>query len=110
MLTTDGQLLVQSDCVLNTVSHTILIARVTTPDISFARIPAQVVTYTGQVLWDLWWTKRHCGRISPSTLFPFPNSLSTNCSIIHHLGLVQQASSGPSNSGLGLSPPQETKE
>jgi hypothetical protein len=27
----------------------------------------------GQVIWDLLWTKWHCGRFSPSTLFPLPN-------------------------------------
>jgi hypothetical protein len=50
----------------------------------------------GQVMWDLWWTKWHWGRFSPSTLVSPANPHSTDCSIIiiDHPGLVQQANSG----------------
>jgi hypothetical protein len=45
----------------------------------------------GQVMWDLWWTKWHWGRFSPSSLVSSANSHSTHCStfIIYHPGLVQ---------------------
>jgi hypothetical protein len=45
----------------------------------------------GQVMWDLWWTKWHWGRFSPSISLPPANSSSTDCStvIIYHLVLVQ---------------------
>jgi hypothetical protein len=51
----------------------------------------------GQVTWDLWWTKWHLGRFSPSTSVSPANSHSTDCStfiiiiIVYHPGLVQQA-------------------
>jgi hypothetical protein len=63
-------------------------------------------------MWDLWWTKWHWSRFSPSTLVPLPvliPSLHTH----HHL------SSGAGTigkiladipSGLSLTPPQETKK
>jgi hypothetical protein len=46
----------------------------------------------GLVMWDLWWTKWHWGRFSPSTSVSPANLHSTNCStitLIYHLGLVQ---------------------
>jgi hypothetical protein len=45
----------------------------------------------GQVVWDLWWTKRHCGTFSPSTLVSLANHSidSSTLIIIHHLGLIQ---------------------
>jgi hypothetical protein len=42
-------------------------------------------------MWDLWWTKQHWGRFSPSTLV-FLAKHSTDFStliIIYHPGLVQ---------------------
>jgi hypothetical protein len=47
----------------------------------------------GQVMWDMWWTKRHWGMFSPTTSISFANH-SIDCSaliIIHHPELVQQA-------------------
>jgi hypothetical protein len=47
---------------------------------------------SGQVIWDVWWTKWHWGRSSPSTSVSLANSHSTNCFthiIIYHAGLVQ---------------------
>jgi hypothetical protein len=51
----------------------------------------------GQVMWDLWWTKWHWGRFSPSTSVSPANFHSTDCStfiiiiiiIIYHPGVVQ---------------------
>jgi hypothetical protein len=46
----------------------------------------------GQVMWDLWWTKWHWGKFSPSTSVSLANPHSTNCSIMvitDHPGLVQ---------------------
>jgi hypothetical protein len=47
----------------------------------------------GQVIWDLWRTKWHWGRYSPSTSVSPANSHSTECStiiiIIYHVVLVQ---------------------
>jgi hypothetical protein len=51
-------------------------------------------------MWDLWWTKWHWSRFSPSTSVSPANSHSTDCStlivvviiiiiIIYHPGLVQ---------------------
>jgi hypothetical protein len=50
-------------------------------------------------MWDLWWTKWHWDRFSPSTSVSSANSHSTDCStfiiiiiiiiIIYHQGLVQ---------------------
>jgi hypothetical protein len=54
-------------------------------------------------MWDLWWTKWRWGRFSPSTSVSPANLHSTNFSTItiaHHLGLVQQASSGRSTMRL----------
>jgi hypothetical protein len=53
-------------------------------------------------MWDLWWTKWHWGRFSPSTSVSPASLHSTNCStiiiiiIIYNLGLVQYASIGRS--------------
>jgi hypothetical protein len=50
-----------------------------------------------KAMWDLWWTKRHCGRFLPSTSVP-PATHSTDCLtliIIHHPGLVQEAKQWP---------------
>jgi hypothetical protein len=58
----------------------------------------------GQVMWDLWWTKRHWGRFSPSTsVFP-TNYNSTECStlIICHPGLGSRDSSVGIPTGYGL--------
>jgi hypothetical protein len=46
----------------------------------------------GSVMWDLWWTKWHWGRFSPSTSVSPTNLHSTNLptvTITYHLGLVQ---------------------
>jgi hypothetical protein len=60
-----------------------------------ARVRARV-----RVIWDLWWTKWHCGRFSQGTSVSPANIHSTNCSTtpssIYYLGLVQQANSGRS--------------
>jgi hypothetical protein len=67
----------------------------------------------GQVMWDLWWTNWHWGRVFPSSLVSPANSHSTDCStlIICHSGLVQQAQLvADVLSGLSLTPPQETKK
>jgi hypothetical protein len=57
-------------------------------------------------MWDLWWTKWHWGRFSPSTSVSPVNSHSTNCSspIIYHLGLVQQAKYWPTYQVDSVSP------
>jgi hypothetical protein len=50
----------------------------------------------GQIMWNLWWTKWHWDRFSPSTTVSFPNH-SISCSsliIIHQSGLVQRPNSG----------------
>jgi hypothetical protein len=36
----------------------------------------------GLFMWDLWWTKWHQGRFSPSTSVSRANLYSTNCSTI----------------------------
>jgi hypothetical protein len=47
-------------------------------------------------MWDLWWTKYHSGRFSPSTSVLFANSHSTECYILsYHPGLVQYANYCP---------------
>jgi hypothetical protein len=54
--------------------------------------PRRPRSISGQVMWDLWWTKWHWGRFSPSTSVSPANFHSTNCStvtLIYHLGLVQ---------------------
>jgi hypothetical protein len=60
-------------------------------------------------MWDLWWTNSNGGRFSPS-LSISPANHSTDSStliIIHHPGLLQWDSSGPSNIGLGsIAPPK----
>jgi hypothetical protein len=64
-------------------------------------------------MWDLWWTEWHWGRLSASTSISsakHPTDCCTPIIIHHHLWLVQQASTGLSNSGLGSTPPQETKK
>jgi hypothetical protein len=50
-------------------------------------------------MWDLWWTKWRWGRFFPTISVSPVNLHSTACStitIIYHLGLVQQATSGRS--------------
>jgi hypothetical protein len=45
----------------------------------------------GKVMWDLRWTKMHCGRFFPSTSVSLANSQSTDCStfiIIYNPGMV----------------------
>jgi hypothetical protein len=51
----------------------------------------------GPVMWDLWWTKWHWGRFSPSTSVSTANSHSTDYSIliIYHPGLLQYAKYWP---------------
>jgi hypothetical protein len=74
-----------------------------------ARVQAQV-----RSCGDLWWTKWHWGRFSPSTSVSPANSHSTDCStfvIIYHPGLItigQLVDDVPS--GLRLTPPEETKK
>jgi hypothetical protein len=52
-------------------------------------------------MWSLWWTKRHCGRFSPSTSVSFASHHSTNFSIIiitrgwHNRPLAAAVPSGP---------------
>jgi hypothetical protein len=56
------------------------------------RLPTAAARVRAQVMWDLWWTKWHWGRFSPSISLSPANSLSTDCStfiIIYHPGLVQ---------------------
>jgi hypothetical protein len=51
------------------------------------------VFQSDQVVYNLWWTKRHWGRFSPNT-FVSPVNHFTDCStliIIHHPGLVLYA-------------------
>jgi hypothetical protein len=50
----------------------------------------------GHVIWDLWWTKWHWGRFSPSTERSPANSHSTDCStlIIYHPGWCNRPVSG----------------
>jgi hypothetical protein len=46
----------------------------------------------GLVMWDLWWTKWHWGRFSPSASVSSANLHSTSYStiiLIYHLGFVQ---------------------
>jgi hypothetical protein len=44
----------------------------------------------GQVMWDLWWAKWHCGRFSPSPSVSPSNFHFIKCFIlIYHSGLVQ---------------------
>jgi hypothetical protein len=62
----------------------------------------------GVVTWDLWWTKRHWGRFSPSTSVS-PANRSTDCFtliIIHHQGQVQRAKWWPTHQVDSVSPHQ----
>jgi hypothetical protein len=43
----------------------------------------------GHDMWDLWWTKRHCGRFPPSTAVCPPNHSADCSTLIHHPGLVR---------------------
>jgi hypothetical protein len=54
-------------------------------------LPTAAARVRSQIMWDLWWTKWHWGRFSPSTLVSPANPHSTDCSIIivYHPGLVQ---------------------
>jgi hypothetical protein len=47
----------------------------------------EAASIPGQVTWDLWWTKWHWGRSSPSTYVSPANSNSTNFSLFinHHV-------------------------
>jgi hypothetical protein len=60
---------------------------------------------TGQIMWDLWWTKRHWDKLSPSASVSIAYSYSTDCStliiiiiiiiiIIHLPGLVKKPNNG----------------
>jgi hypothetical protein len=55
------------------------------------RLPTAAALLRSQVRWDLWCTKWHWGRFSPSTSVSPANSHSTDRStlIIYHPGLVQ---------------------
>jgi hypothetical protein len=48
----------------------------------------------GQFMWDLWWTKLHCGRFSPSTSVSPTNSHSADCSSHHNLYHLELVPSG----------------
>jgi hypothetical protein len=65
---------------------------------------------TGQVMWDLWWTKWHWGRFSLSTSISPANPQSTNCSIIIIRGWYNRPTVADVPSGLSLTPPRETKK
>jgi hypothetical protein len=59
------------------------------------RLPTAAARVRAQVIWELWWTKWHWDRFSPSTSVSPVNSHSTVCStfiIIYHPGLAQQTS------------------
>jgi hypothetical protein len=65
---------------------------------------------TVQVMWDLWWTKQHWGRFSPS-ISVSPANHSCDCStlfIIHHPGLVQWAKQWP-RCQVDLVPPSKSR-
>jgi hypothetical protein len=55
------------------------------------RLPTAAARVRSKVMWDLWWTKWHWGRFSPSTSVSPANSPSTDYStlIIYHPALVQ---------------------
>jgi hypothetical protein len=72
---------------------------------------AAQVRAQGQVMWDLWSTKRDWGRFSLSTLVSAANSHFTDCStliiiiiIIYHPGLVQYAKHWPTYQVDSVSP------
>jgi hypothetical protein len=44
------------------------------------RLPTAATRVRAQVTWDLWWTKWHWGRFSPSTSVSPANFHSTDCS------------------------------
>jgi hypothetical protein len=111
------ELLMKMDCVWNALENSKLInsshivywfnaemiitfKEITVLTICYGRAIAQAVSrwlltsaarVRSQVTWDLWWTKWHWGRFSPSTWVSSANPHSSNCSIIiiYHLGLVQ---------------------
>jgi hypothetical protein len=61
----------------------------------------------------VWWTKWYWGRISPSTSVSPANLHSTNCStvtIIYHLWLVQEVSSGHSTKWAQSHPTKEKSD
>jgi hypothetical protein len=61
-------------------------------------------------MWDLWWTKWHWGRFSPTILVSSANSHSTACIIIiYHLGLVQQTTEWPQCQVDSVSPHDKNK-
>jgi hypothetical protein len=55
------------------------------------QLPTAATRDRAQFMWDLWWTKWHWSRFSPSTSVSLANSHSTECFtlIIYHPGLVQ---------------------
>jgi hypothetical protein len=62
-------------------------------------VSSRLSTTAARVRAQVSWTKWYWGSFSPSTSVYPVNLLSTNCStitIIHHLGLVQEANSGRS--------------
>jgi hypothetical protein len=64
-------------------------------------------------MWDLWWTKRHWVRFSPSTSVS-PTTQSTDCSTLvtihNYPGLVQQAKQWRTHQVDSLAPTKQTKE
>jgi hypothetical protein len=67
------------------------------------RFPGDPGSSPGQVMWDLWWTKWHSGRFSPSTSVSPANSHSTGVGTIGQL-------MADVPSGLSLTQTQETKK
>jgi hypothetical protein len=64
-------------------------------------------------MWDLWWTKWHWGRISPSISVSPADSHFTHCSIHHHLLSGAGATDlimADVPSGLSLTRPQNLKK
>jgi hypothetical protein len=62
-------------------------------------------------MWDLWWTKWHWGRFSPSTSVSPANFHSTNDYTRIILGWYNREKIlADVPSGLSLAPPQETKK
>jgi hypothetical protein len=65
-------------------------------------------------MWDLWWTKWHWGRFSPSTSVSPANPHSTDCSTVIIIIIIRGWYNRPTvadvPSGLSLTPPRETKK
>jgi hypothetical protein len=65
----------------------------------------------GQVMWDLWWTKRHWGRFPRSTSVSLPILIPPTSphSYVIRAGTIGQLVADV-RSGFSLTPPQETKK